>query len=238
MPNSKKNNQNVIFLKTSIFILNSLFILPNSRAESVEDFYKFFKTSKYLDAKASLEKIDFKDKESTKFYLLGLTHARLQEFDQAIVNFEKAKRLNNEAIDLNYELGQAYYAATELKKAILAFEKSSELNFNRTNSLYYIGTISQTLEDYNKARESFTKIIKDKTSPDSIVQLARFQLAETLLSVAREKKESSSIVEKYVLPLMQQAIDTDTTSTVARDIKQRILEITNEFNLDPNVMVY
>lgn len=207
-------------------------------AETIEDFYRAFKASKYSEAQKLIEKITFDpNKENTKHYLLGLTHSRLQEFDKAISEFEKAKSLGNDAQDLHYELGQAYYAASDLRKARQSFEKSVELNFNKANSLYYIGHISQTLEEYDKSKNAFTLIIKDKTNEDKIVQIARFQLAETLLSMARDKKNTSTLVDRYVIPLLKQAYQTETTTAVAQEIQVRIQELLNEFKLDPDMMV-
>lgn len=208
------------------------------KAESIEDFYRAFKVSKYSEAQKIIEKINFEtNKENTKHYLLALTYSRLQEFDKAIVEFEKAISMGNDAKDLHYELGQAYYAANELKKSRQAFEKSVALDFNKANSLYYIGHISQTLEEYEKSRNAYTQIIKDKNSEDKIVQIARFQLAETLLSMARDKKNTASLVDRYVIPLLKQAYETEKTTPVALEIQGRIQELLNEFKLDPDMMI-
>lgn len=210
----------------------------NLHAETIEDFYRAFKGSKYTEAQKIIEKISFESKnQSTKFYLAGLTLARLQEFDKAIIEFERAKKLGNDAEDLHYELGQAYYATNELRKSREAFEKSIETNFNTANSLYYVGHISQTLEEYEKSKNAYTQIIKNKTNDDKVVQIARFQLAETLLAMARTKKNVAAIVDRYVITLLRQAYETETTTPVALEIQARIQELLTEFKLDPNVMV-
>ena len=221
------------------FALSSIaFTSLSVKSETVEDFYRAFKVSKYAEAQKIIEKISFdSNKESSKHYLLGLTYARLQEFDKSIIEFEKAIKLNIDANDVYYELGQAYYAASELKKARSAFDMSVKNNFNKANSLYYIGHISQTLEEYETAREAFTNIIKDKNSDDKVVQIARFQLAETLLAMAREKNNTSTLVDRYVLPLLRQAYETEQSTPVAQEIQQRIQELINEFKLDPDMMI-
>lgn len=207
-------------------------------AQNIEDFYKSFKTSNYRQALSTLELIQFaEDKISTKYYLEGLTYSRLQEFDKAIASFEKAVQLKNDAPDLYYELGQAYYAANDIKKARLAFTQSAKLNFNRANSLYYVGHISQTLEEYKEAKTAYMSIIKNKKSDEKVLQIARFQLAETLLSMARETKAVEKITDRYVIPLLRQAYDTDRTTVVASEIQLRIQELINEFKLDPNTML-
>ncbi|MCK6595231.1 MAG: tetratricopeptide repeat protein [Bacteriovoracaceae bacterium] len=206
-------------------------------AQSVEEFYKSFKTSNYQQALSTLEAIQFtEDKISTKYYLEGLTQARLQEFDKAILALEKAAQLKNDAPDLYYELGQAYYASNDIKKARMAFSQSAKLNFNRANSLYYVGHISQTLEEYKEAKKAYMAIIKNRKSDEKVLQIARFQLAETLLSMARETKAVEKITDRYVIPLLRQAYDTDRTTVVASEIQLRIQELLNEFKLDPNTM--
>ncbi len=224
-------------LKTFSFSLLA-FSANNITAETLEDFYRAFKGSKYSEAQKIIEKINFDEsKKSSKNYLLALTYARLQEFDKAINEFENAKKMGNDANDIDYELGQAYYAANELKKSRESFENSVKVKFNTANSLYYIGHISQSLEEYEKSKNAFTQIIKNKSNDDKIVQIARFQLAETLLSMARNKKNTEAIAERYVIPLLRQAYETETTTMVAPDIQNRIQEVLNEFKLDPNTMV-
>ncbi len=224
---------------TFLFIACCGVLSSNLFAEQhLEEYYRLFKTSNYSKALKVLAGTDFAtEKLSTKHYLLGITHSRLQEFDRAIINFEKAIQLKTDAQDIYYEYGQALYAANELKKSRMAFEESITKNFNRDNSLYYVGHISQILEDYQKSKDSFAAVVRNKNADDKIVQVARFQMAETLLLVAREKKNTANYVEKYIIPMMNTALAMDKNSPVAKDISQRILELTNEFKLDPNVMV-
>lgn len=205
------------------------------------DFNNLFKSGQYAKAISALEKMDASETAlSEKFYLFGECYSKLQEYDKAIVNYEKAINEKNEHADIYYQYGQALYAANELKKARTAFAESAKRKFNTPASIYYVAHISQILEEFQQAKDNYTELIKNKESDVKIKQIARFQLAETLLAIMREKTQDKEAlergVEKYVLPLMKQAHKTDKKSAVATEIDQRIQEIEKEFNLDPNLL--
>lgn len=213
-----------------------------AQSPAMGEFKQYYKNGQYAKAIEALEKIDTAETANgEKFYLLGECYSKLQEFDKAIVNYEKALKENNTHDDLYYQYGQALYAANELKKARTAFGQSAKRNFNTPASMYYVAHISQILEEYPQAKDSYTALIKDKDSDNRIKQIARFQLAETLLMMMREKnmkpEDLEKSVGKYVLPLMKQAHKTDKTSAAAVDIEQRIGEIEKEFHLAPNLLI-
>lgn len=214
----------------------------NLEASNIEEFYKFFKNGQYPKALSALETIpEDQTSSSMKSYLAGLSYSRMQEYDKSIVSFEAAIALKNDSIDLYYEYGQALYASNELKKARTAFATSATKQFNRTASLYYVAHISQILEEYEVARENYTQVIKDKTADTKMKQIAQFQLAETLLSIARENQDGKDSlnrrVEKFILPMMTTAFNIDKSSPLASDINLRKAEIMKEFNLDPDMLV-
>lgn len=224
--------------------LIALFVSIHSQtilANSMEEFYRLYKNGSYAKAISSLEKINASEiNTSTLSYLKGLSHSRLQEYDKAIIQFEIAIKEKNESRDLYYEYGQALYASNELKKARDAFKTSASTNFNQSASYYYVAHISQILEEFEISREYYLKVIKDKKSDPKIRQVSHFQLAETLLSIARDKSNTpddlTRRVEKFILPMLKTAYETDKTTGVAYEINQRIAEVMQEFNLDPDLM--
>lgn len=220
------------------------FVSLTLQASTLEEFYGHYKNAQYAQAIETLEKIDSKDHTLTislRAYLKGLSFAKIQEYDKAIIQFELAIKENNESIDLHYEYGQALYAANELKKAREAFKISATKNFNKHPSLYYVAHISQILEEFETARDYYTQILKDKNTDLKMKQIANFQLAETLLSIAREKSQEPQDtlrrVEKFILPLFNSAYNLDKSSNIAPEISQRSAEIMTEFNLDPNQLI-
>lgn len=72
-------------------------------------------------------------------------------------------------------------------------------------------------------------------------QIARYQLAETLLAIAREKsneqEDLARRVDKFILPMLNTAYNLDKSSPLSNEINQRIADLMREFNLDPNMMV-
>jgi len=216
---------------TLLFTINFNTLAQNS---SFTDIYKVFKKGDYTQ---TIKLLKEQKKTAKSFYLFAISYNRLQEFDKSIPYFKAAIKAKSKSKDIFYEYGQALYAASELEKARSAFHKSAKLNFKAPSSYYYMGHISQVLEEYKKAKLSFEKILKLKDSDKAILQVARFQLAETLLSLARKKKDPKRIVKKYILPQLVKALKVDNDSTTAKDIKKRKSEIEKEFGLDPNLMI-
>lgn len=212
-----------------------------AQSAAMGDFKQFYKNGDYAKAIAALEKIDTAETANgEKFYLLGECYSKLQDFDKAIINYEKAINEKNPHDDLYYQYGQALYAANELKKARSAFTESAKRKFNKSASTYYIAHISQILKELPAAKDAYTQLIKDPESDTKIKQISRFQLAETILAMVKEKNQSQEqtekAVERYVLPLMRQAYKTDKSTAVATEIDQRIGEVEKEFHLDPSLM--
>lgn len=229
------------FKTSGLVVLSSLVFSHQVFASSLEEFYKHFKGGQYNKAIEVLNQLPATEGTISKSYLMGLTYSRMQEYDKATIEFQKAIAENNKSADLYYEYGQALYAANELKKAREAFKTSADKNFNRPASLYYVAHISQILENYEMARDTYTQVIKEKEADTKMKQIARFQLAETLLSIAREKStEADDLtrrVEKFIIPMLQTAYNIDKSSSASNDINQRIAELMKEFNLDPNMMI-
>ncbi len=229
-------------LKAHAFTAAAIFLLSsNAFADTtLEEFYKLFKSGQYPKALEVLERSSDQS-PSSKAYLTGLSYSRMQEYDKASAQFAIAIKENNQSADLYYEYGQSLYAANELKKAREAFKTSADKNFNRPASIYYVAHISQILEEMETARDTYTKLLREKGIDDKMKQIARFQLAETLLNIAREKSKEpedlSRRVEKFILPMLATALNIDKGSGVAADINQRTAELMKEFNLDPNMLI-
>ncbi|WP_127717250.1 tetratricopeptide repeat protein [Halobacteriovorax sp. HLS] len=226
-------------LNKSLFI--SLLLSSTSFADTsskIKDALLDFKEGQYKNVISNLEKLSHTQKNSliTKHYLLALSYNRIHSYDLAISHFRTAIKLGSRATDLYYEFGQALYANNELTKSRIAFSKSYKLNYKQESSLYYVAHISQILEEYKQAKASYVKLIKSKNNDTALLQVARFQLAEVLLSMARTKAETERLVEKFVLPQMDLALKVDKSSSLSGEIFNRKKEIEKEFGLDPNLL--
>jgi tetratricopeptide (TPR) repeat protein len=217
----------------------------HAQSTSSEQFNQFFKSGQYSKALTVLEKKDSKDFSlGENAYWEGICHSKLQEYDKAIISFETALKNKDDHFDLQYEYGQALYAANELKASRKAFKESITKKFNAPASLYYVAHISQILEEYQVAKNSYLELLKNKDADLKVKQIARFQLAETLLSMMRgkykdqenEKQELTRNIEKMVIPMMKQSYNTDKSSQIAYEVDQRLHEILGEFGLDPDLL--
>ncbi len=224
-------------MKISTLLCSTIFLLSLNTSAQTNKLTEVFKLFKKGDYTQTIKLLKNTKKSSEKFYLLAISYNRLQEFDKSIRFFKLAIKMKSSSKDLYYEYGQALYAASELEESRQAFTKSYKLKHKPASSLYYMGHISQILEEYKTAKNYYQKVLKIKEKDINILQVSRFQLAETLLSLARKKKKTSRIVKKYILPQIQKAIDVSDKSKVAKDIIKRKAEIEKEFGLDPNLMV-
>lgn len=211
-----------------LLILCIIFFSNNIYAENVESLFSAGNYSKVITL------LEQANDNPDKLYYLGISYSRLQDFDKAINYFRKAITSQTKKKDIYFELGQALYATNDLKEARNAFTSSVENSFNIASSLYYIGHISQLLEDYRKAYTAYKQIIKDHPTEIKIVQIAQFQLAETMLELLKDKKASN--INKYILPLLKEAETTDPTTSVVSEIKIRYQELLVQYKLDPNVL--
>lgn len=218
-----------------IFISSNLYIFANPTIQKAVYEYK---EGNYQEAIRILEQEKFTSQKyiARKYYLIGVANNKLQHFDKSIDNFKKAIKAKAKYKDLYYEYAQALYAASELEKARDAFRNSYHKKFKIDTSLYYMGHISQILEQFKAAKRIYSKLIKTKSENTNIIQLAHFQLGETLLSLSEKKKNTARPVEKYVLPRLEKAINIDPTSSLKREISKRISEIKKKYGLDPNLM--
>ena len=77
-----------------------------------------FDREKYLKTLHHLNKVLFFAPGSWRtYYALGLTHYRLREFEEAILNFRKYDAVNQDAEWVNYHLGVSYKGLGNMEKA-------------------------------------------------------------------------------------------------------------------------
>ncbi|MGZ3806911.1 MAG: tetratricopeptide repeat protein [Bacteriovorax sp.] len=217
----------------------------HSSGPSLEKYRELYKNAQYDDALEALKSVDDKNVSlKDRAYLSALTFSKLQRYDEAIANFKIAIKNNNESPDLYYEFGQALYANNNLRAARDAFMKSASKKFNYTASLYYAAFISELLEEYPLAKYNYARLIKDSRTDKKILQVSLFHYSKILLSMMREQEKTliqleiniTKNIPKYIIPLLNKALEVDKNSDLASEINQLIQNLTQEFRLDPNVM--
>ncbi|MBH47489.1 MAG: hypothetical protein CME71_04915 [Halobacteriovorax sp.] len=217
----------------------ALSLLPAmSHADELADALTKYKLGAYQSMTEILEQYKAPaDKLATKYYFLGIGHNRQQNYEKAALAFNQAVKFKSSAQDIWYEYGQAAYANNDLRLALAAFKKSASVNYKLSESTYYTAHISQILEDYQGAKDAYAKLIALPDTDQSLLQAARFQLGEVLLSMAESRDDASRLVKTYVLPQLIQAKDVNGQSDLATEIDSRIKEVRVRYGLDPNRLV-
>ena len=214
------------------------------------DAFKQFRLGSYREALQTLKQVKGDNKTlSTRFYLEGLCHNRLQSYNLAVSSFQKALPLGHLAEDFHYEYGQALYANNALEKARDMFRASYKRPYKAEHSLYYVAYISQLLEQYKMAISTYKRLIGEVSDDKNLLQAAYFQWGESGMallrpSISAKQKESDKkinpeiqkIIYRRVLPLFRKAISIDSKSTLAGDIKQKLAAVQKRYHLDPNLM--
>jgi tetratricopeptide (TPR) repeat protein len=234
-----------MILRFKLLILFSFLISSASWSQTGEQRLNLalesFNRGAFSQTLNELDKITSTRKEvlASSYYLRGLSHSRLQQFTRAANAFQEALKNGNTSSDIFYELGQALYARNNMNEARSAFIRSYQSGHMRSVSLYYMGHISQILAENDKAIRYYDELLKEEKSDLNLRQIARFQRGEsTLMHVeTKPKKEVQEIVEKFVLPELEQALAETAEGNAVGDITRRIQEIKDRYNLDPSKML-
>ncbi len=200
-----------------------------------------FAQGKYLSTIEELKTLEVRllnDSTSSRsnlgliYYWKGMTHNRLQEYTDAIANFDKALGHDYSPLDLNYEYGQALFAADKLEEARLQFKESLNKKFKRGVSLYYIAFVSKELGDKKKALTFFQAVDKlEKEEAAEVQQAAEMQIADIYLEQVESGKDAFKGVEQYVIPQYERAFKVDEESPLAPQIKEKIVNLQRKYEL-------
>ncbi len=221
-----------------ILPLISLVLSSKTFADVLTDAVTSYKLGSYQSMVENLEKFQPKKNQiATKYYLLGIAYNKLQNYEKGAQSLRQAIKFKNDAPDLWYEFGQASYSNNDLRLALQSFKKSLSTKYKPAESLYYMAHISQILEDNQAARKYYIQLSKHPQADADLVQVARYQLGEVLLSLAETRDETNRLIESYVLPQFEKAKSVSSKSDLVPEIETRIKEIQVRYGLDPNRLV-
>jgi len=187
-------------LTTLSIITFALLLLTTSYATTTPKYQTL-----YSEAKSLFDNRDFSNAAKT--------------FTIAIKNNKDDKR-----DDSFYLLGQSLYALNELPQASKAFRKSYEKKVNEIQSLYYIGHISQLLQKYRVAIESYEKLLKKLELSDEMKQLTMYHIAEIRLAEAYQINmfDRYEFIHERVIPSFKRAAAISPDSELAMDIENQL----------------
>jgi tetratricopeptide (TPR) repeat protein len=188
-----------------------------------------YQSGKYSDTLTTLEKIHGdRETQGVVAYWRGLCEFQKKEYDAAVIHLKRAKSLNNNADDLDYTLGQAYFASQKLPEATHAFIDSAKRGYKQGASLYYLGYIQQILDRDAKADKIYKYVGKLRNDPDGVKQAALFQRAEIRFGRAqaiKDEQKRAKALEARVLPAYEAALDYDDDSSTAQEAKAKVAEV-------------
>jgi len=215
--------------------------LCNAHADFKTDLaqvYPLYKGGAYTQAIDKLTKLQGdkttpQDTQGVIAYWTGLCHSRMQAFDLAQAQFEKARDLGADFEDLDYELGQAQYAAQALKPARESFKRSVARKFKVGASTYYIGFLSQLLEDWMGAYAAYGSILKLSDDVDGVKQNALLQIGELKFAEAEKIGDQESVaaqkkskIENEVIPAFKRVVAFKDGTPAAKQASDRIAQLT------------
>lgn len=178
--NSEWKNDQTLFIADAETVPNSALVNGNAGKAYVD---LSEQPENKAQEKALLEKgiyhlsrsIAIHDKYVNGYLNLGVAYFKLNDFDNAKKNWDKAKEIypNNPFLKRNFELlGATYYnkgmsiGGTDPVEAIKWLEKAASIDSTNIEYWYNLGGASYTIKDYVKARHAWTKTLQLK--PDHL----------------------------------------------------------------------
>jgi len=184
-----------------------------------------------------------KEGEGLKAFHLGQCYSMAKDFDKATENLLKAyffyKGKDKERPPaLLFTLGNAFYGANKLKRARKAYLRSAKQGYQRQQSHYFVAYISVILEDYKNAIKYYRVLTADPQATTELMQIGLFQLGESYLSEAEERKaDTPEYIKAKVIPHLEKSVALDKKTKVSRDAAKKLNEILAKYRLDPNIMI-
>ena len=116
---------------------------------------------KYSEGKSILEKINSLNPNIFEVnYNLGLINLKLNNLDDAAINFEKAIKLNPKLSHVYFNLGLVYDRKKDFNLAIENFQKVIEIDPNNSHAFYNLGSIYQEIFKRTEAEKYLKKSIE------------------------------------------------------------------------------
>tara|TARA_B100000035_G_scaffold215668_1_gene184802 strand:+ start:431 stop:2053 length:1623 start_codon:yes stop_codon:yes gene_type:complete len=116
---------------------------------------------KYSEGKSILEKINSLNPNVFEVnYNLGLINLKLNNLDDAAINFEKAIKLNPKLSHVYFNLGLVYDRKKDFNLAIKNFQKVIEIDPNNSHAFYNLGSLYQEIFKRTEAEKHLKKSIE------------------------------------------------------------------------------
>ena len=128
---------------------------------------------KYALAEVLLQKAYEIDSDWKYYYLNGLLKAYTGDLNNALSMYNKALKLNNQAVEVYYQKGFLYDYFENYDSSIVNYQKIEQLDPNYPLLYNYLGLSYSLLEDYENSINAYTEqLSKDTVDSETYMGLA------------------------------------------------------------------
>jgi len=133
---------------------------PNKQIEYILNLFSF---KKFKDAENETRKqIEKYPNSSVLFNILGAISANKNDLNDAIKNYEKSIKINNNYFQAYNNLGIAFHKSKKIDKAIINYKIAIDINQNFAEAYNNLGNAFVDLKNSKESLEYFKKAIKLK----------------------------------------------------------------------------
>ena len=150
----------VLFL--ALFALNQPLFSQKNYEEAFDLARAKINAREYADAVPFLDKaIAFNPKIAQTHHLKGFCLSAQRKYDEAILAYNEAIKLDNKKYLYIKRRGDAFYNSEQYEKSVLDYKKAIEIeNTKKNDTLYqYLGDTYMKMNDYQNAADNFDKAI-------------------------------------------------------------------------------
>ncbi len=148
----------------------------------------------YINAETYFEKLVLFNKSAENFYILANVQKKLKKFDEAVVSFKEAIKLNPNFSEAYNNLGSAQKSLNKYEDAITNYKRSINLNKNNFEAYYNLASLYFFLENYIEAIDYYKHITNLKKVHEEICEKYTICLFKT-----GKKNEIKDFVLKIIL---------------------------------------
>lgn len=110
------------------------------------------------------------------YHNIAKSYIAIGNYDEALINYEKAVETNQDNTLLKYDFGKFLYRTKHYKKAAELFNKLVYIDYKNPNFQYELGLALEKLKDSTAQNRFFNAFQLDTTHQKAIYKIARFHL--------------------------------------------------------------
>ena len=181
----------------------------------------------FVEAEKYFKKLSSIEKNADNFYTLGNIQKKNNKFNEAVISFENALKINPNFSEAHNNLGNTKKTLNKKDEAINHYKKAISLKKDNIAALINLSTILKESNNYEELLEIYEKILN--LDPKNIKTLYNLGTAHLFLgntSKAREYFENIIEIDKFNIPSFRNYV-----STLKIDASNRIFKIFKNIDL-------